>query len=140
MENCIFCEIVKGEEPAHKIWEDEQFLAFLSIHPCNPGHICLIPKTHVDYLFDLEESQYAAIFQVARRLAGPLKAATSAKRIGIAVEGFSVPHVHVHLLPLYKLGELDPNRHIKQTADQLAETAERIRKEVDPTLRCRRTE
>jgi histidine triad (HIT) family protein len=126
MEDCIFCKIVAGVEPAHKIWESDEFLAFLSIHPINPGHTCLIPKSHVDYLFDLEEPLYSKIFQAARQLSGPIKAATNAKRIGVAIEGFSVPHVHVHLVPLYHLAELDPHRHIKQDQAELAEMAEQI--------------
>lgn len=130
MENCIFCKIVEGLEPAHKIWENEELLAFLSIHPCNPGHICLIPKIHVDYVFDLENALYFGIFQVAKQLSAPLKKATNAKRIGIAIEGFSVPHVHLHLVPLYNVAELDPHRHIKQTAEELMETAEKIRNEI----------
>jgi histidine triad (HIT) family protein len=130
VENCIFCKMVEGVEPAHKIWESEQFLAFPSIHPCNPGHTCLIPKAHVDYVFDLEEPLYFGIFQAAKQISKPLKEATSAKRIGIAVEGFSVPHVHIHLVPLYNVAELDPHRHVKQNAEELAATAEKIRKEI----------
>ena len=131
MEPCIFCKIVGGVEPAHKIWESDDFLAFLSIHPCNPGHVCLIPKKHVDYVFDLEEPLYSRIFQAAKQLSRPIQRATSAKRIGIAVEGFSVPHVHVHLVPLYGEAELDPHRHIKQNAEELAEMAEKVRKEIE---------
>ena len=130
MGNCIFCKITEGVEFAHVVWESEEFLAFLSIHPCNPGHICLIPKTHVDDVFSLEEPLYAEIFQIAKQLSEPLKGATSAKRIGIAVEGFSVPHVHLHLVPLHNLAELDPHRHINQTASELAEMAEKIRDEI----------
>ena len=130
MEDCIFCKIVGGSEPAHKIWESDDFVAFLSIHPCNPGHACLIPKLHVDYVFDLEEPLYTGIFQAAGQLSGPIKRATEAKRLGIAVEGFGVQHVHLHLVPLYKVSELDPHRHIKQSREELAEMAEKIRKEI----------
>jgi histidine triad (HIT) family protein len=130
METCIFCQIIEGIEPAHKIWESDDFLAFLSLHPCNPGHTCLIPKTHVDYVFDLDEPLYSRIFQLAKQLSGPLKKATEAKRIGIAIEGFSVPHVHLHLVPLYNVAELDPHRHIKQNSEEVAEMAENIRKEI----------
>ncbi len=130
METCIFCQIIEGIEPAHKIWESDNFLAFLSLHPCNPGHTCLIPKTHVDYVFDLDEPLYSGIFQLAKQLSGPLKRATEAKRIGIAIEGFSVPHVHLHLVPLYNVAELDPHRHIKQNSVEVAEMAENIRKEI----------
>jgi histidine triad (HIT) family protein len=130
MADCIFCKIIEGAEPSHTIWESEDFLAFLSIHPCNPGHTCLTPKSHVDYVFDLEEPLYAGIFQVARRLSGPIKRATDAQRVGIAVEGFSVRHVHLHLVPLYNVAELDPHRHIKQNQEELAEMAGKIRKEI----------
>ena len=130
METCIFCQIIKGAEPAHNIWESDNFLAFLSIHPCNPGHVCLIPKIHVDYVFDLEEPLYSSMFQAAKLLAEPIKQATSAKRIGVAIEGFTVPHVHFHLVPLFNNSELDPHRHIKQNDEQLAEMAMKIRKEV----------
>ena len=130
MKNCIFCKIVNGSEPAHKIWESADFLAFLSIHPCNPGHICLIPKAHVDYIFDLEEPLYSNIFRAAKRLSAPLKKTTKAKRIGVAIEGFSVPHVHIHLVPLYNMAELDPHRHTKQPDEELAKMSERIRKRI----------
>jgi len=130
MDTCIFCQIVEGVEPAHRIWDSADFLAFLSIHPCNPGHTCLIPKAHVDDVFDLQEPLYSRIFQVAKQLAKPLKSATDAKRIGIAVEGFSVPHVHLHLVPLYNVSELDPHRHVKQTNEELSMMAAKIRTEI----------
>jgi histidine triad (HIT) family protein len=130
MGTCIFCSIVKGMQPAHRVWESEDFLAFLTRGPCNPGHTLLIPKTHVDYVFDLAEPLYSAIFQAAKQLSAPIQRATDAKRVGVAVEGFSVPHVHLHLVPLYNLSELDPHRHIEQSQGELAEMAERIRSEI----------
>jgi histidine triad (HIT) family protein len=133
MGTCIFCQIIKGVEPAHRVWESEDFLAFLTIRPCNPGHTLLIPKTHVDYVFDLEEPLYSNIFRAAKQLSGPIKQATGAKRIGVAIEGLSVPHVHLHLVPLYDLAELDPHRHIEQTQQELAEMAVRIRREIPST-------
>lgn len=133
MGTCIFCQIVKGVEPAHRIWESEDFLAFLTRRPCNPGHTLLIPKTHVDYIFDLEEPLYSNIFLAAKQLSEPIRQATDAKRIGVAIEGLSVPHVHLHLVPLYNVSELDPHRHIEQTQRELAEMAGRIRREIPST-------
>ena len=124
---CIFCRIIEGVEPAHRVWESEDFLAFLTRSPCNPGHTLLVPKIHVDYVFDLEEPVYSNIFRAAKQLSQPIKRVTNAKRIGVAIEGFSVPHVHLHLVPLYNVSELDPHRHIEQTQLELAEMAERIR-------------
>jgi histidine triad (HIT) family protein len=127
METCVFCDIIKGLEPAHRVWESEDFLAFLTRRPCNPGHTLLIPKTHVDYVFDLVEPLYSNIFRAAKQLSAPIKQATDAKRVGIAIEGFSVPHVHLHLVPLYGVSELDPHRHVEQTQQELSEVAGRIR-------------
>ncbi|HKR67009.1 MAG TPA: HIT family protein [Thermoanaerobaculia bacterium] len=127
MDTCVFCRIIEGVEPAHRVWESEDFLAFLTIRPCNPGHTLLIPKAHVDDVFDLQEPLYSRVFQVAKQLSKPLKSATDARRIGIAVEGFTVPHVHLHLVPLYEVAELDPHRHIEQTQEELAMMAARIR-------------
>lgn len=127
MNDCILCKIVRGEAPSHKLWEDESFLAVLTIGPLNPGHTLLISKAHVDYIFDLDGPLYSEIFQVAKQLAKPLRAATEAKRVGIVVEGFTVPHVHVHLIPLHHEDEIDPRRVMKMSAGQLAEVAEKIR-------------
>jgi histidine triad (HIT) family protein len=130
---CIFCQIIKGVEPAHRVWESEDFLAFLTIRPCNPGHTLLIPKTHVDYVFDLEEPLYSNIFRAAKQLSEPIERATDAKRIGVAIEGLSVPHAHLHLVPLHDVAELDPHRHIEQTPQELAEMAGKIRREFPRT-------
>jgi histidine triad (HIT) family protein len=127
METCIFCQIIKGVEPAHRVWESDEFLAFLTRRPCNPGHTLLIPKTHVDYVFDLDEPLYSSIFRVAKQLSEPIKQATEAKRIGVAIEGLNVAHVHLHLVPLYNVSDLDPCRYIEQTQQELAEMAGRIR-------------
>jgi histidine triad (HIT) family protein len=127
VQTCIFCQIVNGLAPAHKVWESDDLLAFLTIRPCNPGHTLLIPKTHVDYVFDLPERLYTTIFRAAKQLSEPIRQATGAKRIGLAIEGLSVPHVHLHLVPLYNVSELDPHRHIEQTQEELAKMAEKIR-------------
>ena len=109
------------------LWENESFLALLTIGPLNPGHTLLIPKTHADYIFDLEEPLYSEVFQVAKQLAKPLREATGAKRVGIVVEGFTVLHVHLHLIPLHHEDEIDPRRVMKMSAEQLAEVGEKIR-------------
>ena len=130
MMNCVFCKILNHEIPAFTVWEDDNHMAFLDINPINPGHIDIIPKQHVDYVFDLDEESYNAIFLLARKLAPPLKKATNAKRIGVAVEGFGVPHVHIHLVPLHGGMELDPNRSKQATNEELAEMCGKIRKEI----------
>lgn len=127
MENCIFCKIIKKEIPAEIIWEDENFLAILDTKPLNDGHALLIPKNHTDYIFDLAESEYAELFLRARELAGPIQEVTKAKRIGIVVEGFGVPHCHIHLVPINKAYELDPDRAKDADPDKLAQIAAKLR-------------
>jgi histidine triad (HIT) family protein len=130
MNNCIFCKIVKNESPSYKVWENENFLAFLTLGALNRGHTLLIPKKHIDYVFDLEEPLYTDILQIAKQLSKPLKKATAAKRIGVIIEGFTVPHIHIHLVPLHNEDEIDPRRVKKMTAIELAETAAKISKKI----------
>jgi len=130
MNDCIFCQIIENELPSHKIWENENFLAFLTLGSLNRGHTLLVPKKHIDYIFDLEEPLYTDIFQTAKQLSKPLKKATTAKRIGIIIEGFTVPHVHIHLVPLYNEDEIDPRRVKKMTDIELAAIAEKIIKQI----------
>ena len=130
MRDCIFCRIVKNEAPSHKVWENENFLAFLTLGALNAGHTILIPKVHIDYVFEMPEPFYSEIFQAAKRLSKPLQTAMKSKRIGIIVEGFTVPHVHLHLVPLHNEDEIDPRRVIKMSAQELTRIAEKIKKET----------
>jgi histidine triad (HIT) family protein len=108
--SCVFCGILAGKLPARMVHEDEDHIAFLPLEHINPGHIVLIPRRHTDDLFDLDASEYQRLWAVVAKLAPPLREALSAKRVGVAVEGFHVPHVHVHLVPLHAADELNPTR------------------------------
>ncbi|VVC02472.1 HIT domain protein [Candidatus Bilamarchaeum dharawalense] len=127
MENCIFCKIKDKQIPSFEIWSDDKFYAFLDINPISPGHTLLIPKQHVDYLFDIDEKQYSELFMTARKLAPMLKRGTGAKRIGIIVEGFLVPHAHIHLVPLNQGNQLNPANAKPMDKTELAKIAERIK-------------
>lgn len=130
MTNCLFCNILDGKIPANKVWENEDFFAFLDINPVNPGHVLLIPKKHVDYIFELEEPLYSKIFRASKELSGPIRKAMKAKRIGLALEGFSVPHAHIHLVPINKVNELNPDRAKKTTSEELSRVCKKIIKEI----------
>lgn len=108
--NCLFCDIVNGKKDFFKIWEDDLFLAFLDINPINPGHTLLIPKKHYAEVFEMDEDAYKKIFSTAKFLAIKLKKIIDTPKIGLAIEGFGVDHVHIHLVPVYSGNELNPER------------------------------
>ena len=126
-EDCIFCKIVKGEIPCEKIWEDEGYFIMLDVNPINPGHTLVIPKKHTDYIFDLDDREYAKLMLKAKEIAKTLKDKLKPKRVGMAVEGFGVPHIHVHIVPLNKPNELNPERAKKTNLSELKKIAEKIR-------------
>jgi histidine triad (HIT) family protein len=128
MTDCIFCKIVKGEIPAVKIWEDKKYLAFLDMNPINPGHTLIIPKKHAEYLFDLKNSEYKKLMLNAKKIAKLLKEKLEPKRIGVMVEGFEIPHVHVHLVPLNNGRELSFERAKLMSPEELNKIAEKIKK------------
>ncbi len=116
---CIFCDITDNKKSAFKVWENNDFLAFLDVKPINPGHILLIPKNHQEEIFDLEDNLYNEIFKIIKKLSKPLKKITKAKRIGIAIEGLGVPHAHIHLVPIYHGNELNPERAKRVSENEL---------------------
>jgi len=113
--------------PSYKIWEDEKFYAFLDINPISTGHTLLVPKLHQDYLFDMEKTNYSELLMAARALAKKLQKATGANRIGVAVEGFDVPHVHIHLIPLNQGGDFNTEKARPADKNELAKMADNIR-------------
>jgi histidine triad (HIT) family protein len=96
----IFTKIINGEIPSYKIDEDEYFYAFLDIFPLAKGHILVIPKKEVDYLFDLDDKTYLGLSAFAKKLAIALKKAIPCKKVGVVVLGLEVPHAHIHLIPM----------------------------------------
>lgn len=123
---CLFCDITNRKTPSFRVWENEDFLAFLDIMPINPGHILLVPKKHVEEIFGLPDHLFNEAFQIAKKLAEPLRQTTSAKRIGIAIEGLGVPHVHIHLVPIHKGNDLNPDRAKKTTEKELGEMQKKL--------------
>ncbi len=120
----IFKKIIDGEVPAHKVAETTEFLAFLDIHPLKAGHVLIIPKTEVDYLFDLEDNLYVGMVLFAKIVAAGLKKAIPCERIGVAVIGLEVPHAHIHLIPIDHVSDMDFGKpKLNPTEAELSETA-----------------
>lgn len=103
----IFSRIVAGEIPSYKVAEDEKHFAFLDINPVAAGHVLVIPKQEVDYIFDLNDDDYLALQLFAKRVAEALKQALPCKRVGVAVMGMEVPHTHIHLIPINEEADMN---------------------------------
>src|ERR1700761_3073799 len=103
----IFSKIVAGEIPAYKVAETIEFLAFLDTSPLAEGHVLVIPKKEVDYLFDLDDETYTGLQIFAKIVATALKKAIPCLRIGVAVIGLEVPHAHIHLIPLNDMNDIN---------------------------------
>lgn len=130
MEDCIFCKIIKGEIPAEKIWENDKYLAFLSIAPINPGHTLIVPKEHIDYFFDLDNSILGEIMVVSKPLAEAIRKAFNPKtnKVGVMIAGGEVAHAHVHLIPMDHGNDLSFDRAKPNTPrSEIADNAVKIR-------------
>ena len=123
----IFSKIAAGEIPCYKVAEDKNYLAFLDIFPLVKGHVLVIPKKEIDYLFDLDEETYSGLMAFARKVALGMAKAIPCKRIGVAVLGLEVPHAHIHLIPLNSERDIDFSRtKLQLTADEFAGIAKAI--------------
>ena len=124
----IFTKIVNGEIPCYKIAENENFFAFLDINPLAEGHVLVIPKKEVDYIFNLDDDLYVGLWSFANRMAKAVYKAIPCKRVGVAVIGLEVPHAHVHLVPLNVMNDINFSRpKLNPTQDELADVASRIK-------------
>ncbi|MFM2157255.1 MAG: hypothetical protein RL516_2004 [Bacteroidota bacterium] len=125
----IFSKIVSGEIPCYKIAEDENFLAFLDIMPLAIGHTLVIPKKETDYIFDIESEEYIQLWKFAQKVAKAVGSAIPCKRVGVAVIGLEVPHAHIHLVPLNKVGDINFERSkLSPTKDEMIAALDAILK------------
>ncbi|MDB4999232.1 MAG: family hydrolase [Mucilaginibacter sp.] len=123
----IFSKIISGEIPAYKVAETNEFLAFLDINPLAEGHVLVIPKKEVDYIFDLDDETYMGLQMFAKIVAKGIKNAIPCKKVGVAVIGLEVPHAHIHLIPMNKVDDLNFSRpKLNPTKEELAATAQKI--------------
>lgn len=124
----IFSRIVAGEIPCHKVAENEEFFAFLDINPVAKGHTLVIPKSEVDYIFDIDDQKLGRMMAFAKRVARAQEAAIACKRVGLAVMGLEVPHAHIHLVPITKESDMYfGGAKLNLSQEELAEIAKNIR-------------
>ncbi|MFU1857119.1 HIT family protein [Sphingobacterium sp. NGMCC 1.201703] len=127
----IFSRIVAGEIPAYKVAESNDFLAFLDISPLAKGHVLVIPKRETDYIFDIEDDEYMALWVFAKIVAQGIKKVIPCVKVGVAVVGLEVAHAHIHLVPINKISDLNfagPKLSLEE--DELHHIAETIRESI----------
>lgn len=124
----IFSKIVEGTIPCYKVAEDDKHLAFLDITPVSKGHVLVIPKTEIDYIFDLEDVALSEMMIFSKLVAKKIKAVFPCKKVGITVVGLEVPHAHIHLIPINNLHDMDFTKEkMKLSNEELGEIAEKLR-------------
>ena len=125
----IFTKIVNGEIPCYKIAEEKDYFAFLDISPVQKGHVLVIPKQEVDYIFDLEPAVLGGLHQFAQRVAKAIKKAIPCKKVAVVVLGLEVPHAHIHLIPMNSEADVRFDKKQALTKDEFIAIAEKISKE-----------
>lgn len=127
----IFSKIVAGEIPCYKIAENDSFLAFLDVFPLKKGHILVIPKKEVDYIFDLDSETYNGLMSFSKTVALALKQAIPCSRVAMSVIGLEVPHAHVHLIPMSTMNDVNfSNEKLKLTKEEFEEITQKIKQYI----------
>jgi len=127
----IFSKIIAGEIPCHRVFEDDKHLAFLDINPLAMGHVLCVPKMEVDYMYDLTEDALADLWKFTMPVAKAIDKSMDCLRVGSAVVGLEVPHVHIHLIPLQSVEDINFSRpKLNPSKEELADIAQRIRDHI----------
>lgn len=123
----IFTRIIRGEIPCYKVAENDRAIAFLDIRPLTLGHTLVVSKTEVDSVFDLDDQDYTAVFDLVRNVAEVQKHEIPCNRVGISILGFEVPHAHVHVVPLRSEADLNfANPKLQLDAEEMQSIADRL--------------
>lgn len=126
----IFSKIIAGDIPAYKVAENDDFLAFLDVFPLQRGHVLVVPKKEVDYIFDLDDKCYLGLMSFAKEVSIKIQKVIDCRRIGIVVIGMEVPHAHVHLIPINSEGDLNFSNAKKEFSPKEMEKIARLIREA----------
>ena len=122
----LFNKIITREIPAHIIWEDDKHLAFLDIKPIQKGHALVIPKKQTDYLFAMSDADYIDLMLASKKVANFIKDKIDCKRVCVIVEGYAVPHTHIHLIPTNTEKDLKKEDRLRSVPDNYFKEMENI--------------
>lgn len=127
----IFSKIIAGDIPCYKIAENDDYIAFLDVFPLKKGHVLVVPKKEVDYIFDLDDTTYSGLMLFAKDVAAALKKAIPCNRVGVTVIGLEVPHAHVHLIPINTEDDMNfRNEKLKLSKEEFEEIASQIKQHL----------
>lgn len=127
----IFTKIVNGEIPCYKVAEDNNFFAFLDINPLAVGHVLVIPKKEVDYIFDIDDNLLGSMMIFAKKISKAIFKTIPCKRVGVTVIGLDVPHAHIHLIPINNVSDMNfSNPKLKLTPKEFEEIAAKIKSAI----------
>jgi diadenosine tetraphosphate (Ap4A) HIT family hydrolase len=127
----VFTKIINGELPGRFVWRDDQVVAFLTTAPMNPGHTLVVPRQEIDYWIDLPPELSARVMQVAQTVSRAIQNVYNPKKVGLTIVGLEVPHVHLHLVPINAITDMNFDRQDKNASpDSLDAAAEKIRAEL----------
>ncbi|HEU4966280.1 MAG TPA: HIT domain-containing protein [Candidatus Saccharimonadales bacterium] len=128
MQDSIFTKIIKGDIPSHKIYEDARTFAFLDIHPVTNGHVLVVPKQQVAFVWDLADEDYQALMVTCKLVARRLRDVLQVPFVGTQIVGVDVPHAHVHIIPFSTMEEFRhiPNMHAEPDHEALAGIAKTL--------------
>lgn len=124
----IFTKIINNEIPSHKVAENDEFLAFLDIQPLSEGHVLVVPKQEVDYIFDIEDELLGRMMQFAKTVARKMDKVFDCNRIGVSVVGLEVPHAHIHLIPIKSVQDMNFSKEkLTYSQEELKAIADKIK-------------
>jgi histidine triad (HIT) family protein len=125
----IFTKIIKGEISCQKIYEDDRIIAFMELHPINEGHVLVVPKRQIDHIWDLNDKDYDYLWKIVKKIGNHMREVIKSPRVGVIVEGFGVPHVHIHLIPIYQGNDLKKpqDKSRSPSSEELENIATRLR-------------
>ena len=127
----IFTKIIRGEIPCYKVDESEDCLAFLDINPNSYGHTLCILKKEIDYIFDLSDEEYLSLMNFSKRVALAIKKSVDCKRVAMSIVGLEVPHVHVHLIPINNMNDLNFSNNLKLEKISFEQVCNKIKSNLD---------
>ncbi len=122
----VFTKIINKEIPAHIVAENDKFIAFLDVNPNAKGHTLCVPKQEINKIFEMDKEHYLELMVFSHDVANALEKSVPCKRVGMAVVGLEVPHVHVHLIPLNEMKEMTFQHKVQLTQEEFAELAQKI--------------